>query len=267
MTRDLIGAFLEHLRMLGRSTRTITTYEEILLRLDEELPTPLDRTCEEELKVWIFRPEWSQSTKNQRLAIARSFFGWAVAKDLLFLDPTLNLPSPMVPRGLPRPPTDAQVRRILASPDPYWLWFRLAAFQGMRCCEIVALDRRDITELDTFVHGKGSKSRYVPTDPQVWRKVEGLPAGLLVTQLTGAPADAHYLSLTAARYFDRTLHMPDVTIHRLRHWYGTRTLEACDNLRTVQELLGHSSPQSTAVYTQVAMAQKRAAVAGLPDLD
>lgn len=265
MTRDLIGAYLEHLRMMGRSPRTITAYGETLIKMDQTLPTPLDRTCEEELKVWIFRSEWSQSTINQRLAIARSFFGWAVAADLLYLDPTINLPSPMVPKGVPRPPTDEQVTEILRALDPYWLWFRLAAFQGMRCCEIVALDRRDITEQETYLHGKGAKERAVPTDPQVWAKVRQHRAGPLVTQLTGGPADAHYLSQTGAAYFDR-IGMPDMTMHRLRHWFGTRTLEACDNLRTVQELLGHESPQSTAVYTKVSMRQKRAAVAGLPQL-
>lgn len=266
MTRDLIEDYLEYLRMKGRSTRTITTYSEILYRMDQTLPTPLDRTCEAEIKVWIFRRGWKKSTINQRLAIARSFFGWAVREELLYLDPTVNLPSPTVPKGVPRPPADELVAIILQSPDPYWLWFRLAAFEGMRCCEIVTLDRRDVTELDTYIHGKGAKGRIVPTDPQVWAKVRHRPAGLLVAQLTGGQADAHYLSQTAAHYFDTVLHMPEVTMHRLRHWYGTRTLEACDNLRTVQELLGHETPTSTAVYTQVAMKQKRAAVAGLPQM-
>jgi integrase/recombinase XerC len=135
----------------------------------------------------------------------------------------------------------------------------------LRCCEIVALDRDDITEEDTFVHGKGAKERYVPTDPQVWRKVQPL-RGRLVSRLTGGPATAHYLSQTTAAYFDGPLDMPHLTIHRLRHWYATRTLEACGDLRVVQELLGHETPVSTAIYTQVSGRQKRDAVRGLPEV-
>lgn len=266
MAHDLIAAYLEFLRHLGRSPRTINDRRDMLHRMHRELPMGLDLATEEELTTWIYREEWKPASQHAAHAAARSFFAWATrpGAEVLDYDPTLNLPSPSVPKGLPRPPTDEQVTRILAAPEPWRLWFRLASHQGMRCCEIVALDRRDVTEEDTRVHGKGSKVRVVPTDPQVWARVKHR-SGRLVTQLTGGPATAHYLSATAAAYLDKQ-GLGDITNHMLRHWYATRTLEACGDLRVVQELLGHESPVSTAIYTQVTGRQKRAAVAGLPAL-
>jgi integrase/recombinase XerC len=264
MAHDLIAAYLDHLRHIGRAKRTIDDRHDMLHRMHRELPMGLDLATEEELAAWIYREEWKPASRHAAHAAARSFFAWATrpGAEVLDYDPTVNLPTPRVPKGLPRPPSDEQVARILASPEPWWLWFRLASHMGMRCCEIVAVDRRDITEEDTYVHGKGAKERVVPTDPQVWARVKDR-RGRLVTQLTGGRATAHYLSATAATYLDKQ-GLGDITNHMLRHWYATRALAGGADLRVVQELLGHETPTSTAIYTQVTGRQKRAAVTGLP---
>jgi len=55
----------------------------------------------------------------------------------------------------------------------------------------------------------------------------------------------------------------DCTMHQLRHWFGTKTYRECQDLRTVQELMGHASPVTTAIYTAISPTRARAAVDAL----
>lgn len=266
MAEKLIDSYADHMRMLGHSDNTIGGRTKILHRMDRDLPYGLISATAQELKGWIYRPAWSVQTRASYYVAARGLFAFLTRPEDPYLDydPTTLLVCPRVPKGVPRPVTDQELASILArAAEPYRTWCLLAAYQGLRCIEISRLDREDISEQRTLLRGKGSKDRWVPTHPDVWAAVRDFPPGPVARDAAGR-VTPHTVSDRAARYMDRQLGMPDVTMHRLRHWYGTRTLEACGNLRTVQELLGHASPASTAVYTQVTSPQREAAVAALP---
>jgi integrase/recombinase XerC len=267
MERDeLIERYLDHLRELNRAKTTIATRRQMLYRHDRELPLGLAEANEDELRATIYRDDWDAKTQASNLTGLRSFFGWAVRRQELDFNPADGLIRPHIRRTLPRPPTDAQLADILdRAAEPYRLWVLLAAGEGMRCCEIAVADREHVTEGTFLVFGKGDKERMVPTHPAVWQAVRHLPPGPLARREDGGRATAHSVSKLAAVHFD-DLGLPDVTLHRFRHWFGTSTLDACGNLRTVQELMGHASPTSTAVYTQVSNRARTAAVAALPVL-
>jgi integrase/recombinase XerC len=265
MPNDLITAYLDHLRMEERSPRTIEDRREILSRIDHDLPLGLDAATADELRAWIYRDGWSAQTKATYYGAVRGFFVWANdAKDpMLDFDPTDLLVRPKVVQGMPRPATDQQVEVIATrARSPYRLWGLLAAYQGLRCCEVSALDREHIAEDFTLVHGKGAKQRYVPTDPAVWAIVRDFPAGPIATGRAGR-CSAYCITDRAATHFQEDLGVR-TTMHPLRHWYATRTLALCGDLRKVQVLLGHSTPNSTAIYTLVTPEQLREAVRGLP---
>jgi integrase/recombinase XerC len=263
---ELIEGYLTHLRELNRRPGTITTRRQMLTRHDRELPYGLAEANEDELRRAIFRADWDVRTQVSHLSGLRSFYAWAVRRQELDFDPSAGITRPHISRRLPRPVTDGQLADILArAAEPYRLWALLAAGEGMRCCEVSAADREHVTESAVRVHGKGGKERIVPTHPAVWQAVRDLPPGPLARNENGTRASAHSVSQLAACHFD-DLGLPDVTLHRFRHWFGTSTLDACGNLRTVQELMGHASPESTAVYTQVSPQARAAAVAALPVL-
>ncbi len=257
---DLIEAYLTYLRMLGRSPRTIATRKYVLNRMDRELPFGLDQAYEDELAAWLYRDDWSAQTKASHLAAIKGFYRYHVGR-ALETDPSMELVRPHVPQGVPRPVTDAQLARILAdAPDDIYLWCILAAYEGARCIEISRLSREDITERVTYLHGKGDKRRAIPTHPIVWTIVQSLPDGPI------AMLKAQQISNRISTYCARVLGMRGVSAHRLRHWYLTNTHRASKDIRVTQQLAGHASPATTAIYTQVASVDMSAAVMALPQL-
>lgn len=265
---DLIAAYAQHLRAAGRRRRTIGTYVELLHRVDRDLPLGIEQATVEELTAWLARDEWAAATRALYHAGIRGFFDWACANAHLDWNPAASLTRPRVPAGVPRPVTHEELAHALTyTSAPTWrLLVLLAAYAGLRDCELATVRREHVTDERLTIRGKGGKSRAVPTWPQVWALVHALPPGPLAGGLT-----ARQIPKMARREMDR-IGLPGVTMHRFRHWFGTYLLRparlggAGADLRTVQGLLGHASPAQTATYTEITDEQRQMAIAALPVL-
>jgi integrase/recombinase XerC len=267
MTDALIANYLEWLAECRRSPRTIRLRRQVLTRLDNDLPQGLVTANADEIKGWVFRPNWGRATLCAYYAAAASFFAWAcgpLSPDPLDYNPMSAIRRPEAEQGLPRPVSEDQLAAILArSDEPFRLWALLGAYEGLRCIEVAGLHREHVTAADLLVvRGKGGKSAVLPTHPLVWEAVRDLPDGPLAKTLTGNPATAHYVSIQAAVYF-RSIGVP-VTMHRLRHRFGTEIYRQTKDLRKTQELMRHATPDTTAVYTQIVSEERRDAILTLP---
>jgi integrase/recombinase XerC len=217
------------------------------------------------LASWLARPGLSRATRAVYLFHLQAWCRWRFTVGLVNQDPAAGLSRIRVPKGPPGPVTTTVLGQILrCAVAPYLTYFGLASYAGLRCLEIVTLDREDITEESMWIRGKGDKVREVPTHPVVWRLVEPLPRGR-IWHLPGYEPHvaAHKLSMYGSRTLTR-LGFPDVTMHMLRHWYGSETYRRSRNLRATQELLGHASIATTERYTQVSSEERRLAVRALP---
>ncbi|MDG4762363.1 tyrosine-type recombinase/integrase [Micromonospora sp. WMMD710] len=268
-SHEMLDAFVRHLRDLSRATTTIETYSDLLCRLDRTLPEGLAYACTDELREQIYAGDRKPATTALYRAAAVAFYSWATRDSDPWLDynPAQHLPAANVRARAPRPVTHQQLGDILLrAREPYRTWYLMASGQGMRCIEISRVDREDITETDTWIYGKGGRERIVPTHPAVWASVVDLPRGPIARTPDGsARADRRQVRERANFYLQSRLRHRGVTMHRLRHWYGTYVHQAAGgDIRVVQELLGHASPTTTQVYVAVAGGAKRAAVTALP---
>ncbi|MDX6470075.1 MAG: integrase/recombinase XerC [Gaiellaceae bacterium] len=124
---------------------------------------------------------------------------------------------------------------------------------GLRSAEAVGLDLGDVDFEQELVHvrrGKGGKERVVPLGEEAAHWVtrylhEARPA------LAAGANDALFLSVRGRRLDTSTLRRLAPHPHRLRHAFATHLLEGGADLRTIQELLGHSSLSTTQVYSHV----------------
>lgn len=269
MTRDWISGYIAYLRDdQRRRPATIATYTDLLRRLDRELPEGIAHAYADELRSAIFTDGRADATCALYRAACVDFFRWACDpshRPYLDFNPSTQLPRQKVARGLPRPAPSAQLDDILArAQEPYFTWFLLAAANGLRCCEISALDRQHVTVEDMLVQGKGGKPRKLPTHPDVWAAVRDLPAGPIARTIDGGRASRKSVMQRGNRHLQHTLGHIGITMHRLRHWHGTHVHESSgDDLAAVQELLGHASPNTTRIYVDVNGRAKRAAIDGL----
>jgi integrase len=98
-----------------------------------------------------------------------------------------------------------------------------------------------------IVRGKGDRERIIPAHPLVVAAVAAWPRSGRARRADGRPHTANDVSWRT-RAFLHGLGI-DASAHQLRHWFGTRTYAESRDLRVVQELMGHASPDTTAVYT------------------
>ena len=196
------------------------------------------------------------TTIARKLAAVRAFLRHALGPARV---PDARV-APRRGRRLPDAPREADVDRQLAALDgdaPIDLRNRalveLVYSAGLRSAEAVGLDLADVDfeqELVHVRHGKGGKERVVPLGEEASFRVarylrEGRPA------LAHGANDALFLSVRGRRLDTSTLRRLAPHPHRLRHAFATHLLEGGADLRTIQELLGHSSLSTTQIYSHV----------------
>jgi len=140
---------------------------------------------------------------------------------------------------------------------------------GLRRDELFSLRKEDIDlrlNLVNVVNGKGGKSRSVPIAPArsahraLSRLVTGRGQWIFRAPLSKGKMRGVDLSLKLAC---EKAGIQGVTLHALRHTFGTRLVASGIDLRTVQELMGHSSIKTTMIYAHVVEGNKHAAIARL----
>jgi integrase/recombinase XerC len=183
-----------------------------------------------------------------------------------------RLPLPRLPQRLPRPISEDDLALAIATADDrVRAMLLLAAYCGLRACEIARLRPEDISASpDGTVlvvrHGKGDKMRVVPCHSLAHAALKRLPVvdGWYFPRRDGQRGSrAAYLVSRDANDHLHDLGIAD-TLHSLRHRYGSQLYQASRDLRMVQSVLGHSSPVTTSGYAAWDQPSAVAAVAALP---
>jgi integrase/recombinase XerC len=203
------------------------------------------------------------------LSAWRGLFRWLARHRGWPSNPVLGIRAPKASRPLPKALSVEAAQRLLdaeESPDPLAIqdraMFELLYSSGLRVGELIALDVADEPARgEVTVTGKGSKTRTVPVGAKARAALERwLEARHSVA---AAPEKALFVGargrrITAARVWQRLSAWgrrqglsEHVHPHMLRHSFATHLLQSSQDLRAVQELLGHSSISTTQVYTHL----------------
>jgi len=195
------------------------------------------------------------ATIARNLAAVRSFLRFTLGPTRV---PDASL-GPRRPQRLPEAPKQEEIELIVDSLDgdgPLGLrnhaLVELVYSAGLRSAEAVGLDLADVDFEQETVHvlGKGGRERVVPLGEEAayWLALylrDGRP------ELARGANDALFLSTRGRRLDTSTLRRLLPHPHRLRHSFATHLLEGGADLRTIQELLGHSSLSTTQIYSHV----------------
>jgi site-specific recombinase XerD len=195
------------------------------------------------------------TTIGRKLAAVRSFLRFTLGAGRV---PDASF-APRRPRRLPDAPHAQEVEAAvdsLAGDDPIAVRNRalleLIYSAGLRSQEAVALDVGDVDfeQEQVHVHGKGGKERVVPLGEEAARAVAEYLQDARPKLARGAE-NALFISVRGRRLDTSTVRRTFAHPHRLRHAFATHLLEGGADLRTIQELLGHSSLSTTQVYSHV----------------
>ena len=284
----LVDAFAAHLRLeRGLSEHTVRAYTGDLVNLFGHLARvgdgdPADVSLGD-LRTWLanqYAAGADRATLQRRAAGARTFFAWAARTGRLPADPAQALRSPKVDRRLPATVEADQARKALdalaarvdeaETPDEWAARCRDLAIvevlyaSGIRVSELAGLDTGDLDAQRGLLRvlGKGGKQRTVPLGAPALRS---LAAWLDVRPRLARPAAGRAVFVgdrggrIDPRVVRRIVHRalaavpgaPELGPHGLRHAMATHLLEGGADLRSVQEMLGHSSLATTQLYTHV----------------
>lgn len=211
----------------------------------------------------------SGTSLKRQLSSIRSFFNYLCRHHLADSNPAQGVPAPRAARRLPETLSVDQLESLLAFPGDDALACRDRAVMelfygcGLRLSELTGLDLADINweQRSVTVTGKGRKQRHVPFG----RKAErALKQWIQHRSIDADPEQkALFISRTGRRISNSSVQLRlkkralqqgvgiSLHPHMLRHSFASHILESCNDLRAVQELLGHANLSTTQIYTHL----------------
>ena len=230
------------------------------------------------------------ATTRRKLASLRAFFRYQQRMGMLESNPFAGLHGPKMPKPLPRTLSVDDVNRLLAAPqaelkrrraagiaisdaDAYACDCDTALFEtlystGCRISEVMSLVWRQIgfSTGGVVVTGKGSKQRLCMLGKPALKALRrlrdrasamwpdgGADATTIFLNEHGRPLGARDAQRRMKKWLAAAGLPHDLTPHKLRHSFATHLLDAGADLRSVQEMLGHSSLATTQIYTHVSV--------------
>lgn len=275
-----IKSFLEYLLVeKGLSANTLEAYRRDISRLNKYLTAKkieqMADVTKDTLAAYLYylkKEGQSPSTVAREIASIRSFFRYLCLDGVLEKDPSITLENPRLPKKLPQVLTEEDTNTLLAKPikmDHLQLRnlaiLELLYATGMRVSELVNLNLAQL-DLDlAFVRciGKGNKERVIPIGAIAIKALEvylreSRPLLLKNVSERALFLNNHGRRLTRQSYWkiikeqarDTGINS-GITPHTLRHSFATHLLANGADLRSVQELLGHSDISTTQIYTHL----------------
>ncbi|EGQ7825826.1 tyrosine recombinase XerC [Vibrio parahaemolyticus] len=209
------------------------------------------------------------SSLATRLSSLRSFFDFLILRGEMSANPAKGVSAPRKKRPLPKNLDVDEVNQLLEVNEDDPLAIRDRAMMelmygaGLRLAELVSVDVRDVQlrSGELRVIGKGDKERKVPFSGMAtewvgkWLKVRGNLAdpgepALFVSKL-GTRISHRSVQKRMAEWGQKQSVASHISPHKLRHSFATHMLESSNNLRAVQELLGHENISTTQIYTHL----------------
>ena len=204
---------------------------------------------------------------QRHLSSAKGFFRFLKKNNLIESSPFELVSAPKSPSNLPEVLSPEDVEQLLNFKPSNLIEIRDMAIvelmysSGLRVSETVNINIGDFEEDMTFLRilGKGAKTRIVPLGKFA---VNAINNWIIERDKILTKSDALFLNSKGARLTIRSVQLrlkkmatkqglPPIHPHMLRHSFATHMLESSGDLRTIQELLGHSSLSTTQIYTKL----------------
>ena len=278
------GEYLSYNRQLAPLTvRNYTTdvapFGDYLEKHSVDSFEDIDRLVIRGYLAWLLEIGYVKASVSRKLSSLRSFYAFMKKRGLVERDETDLVSAPKSASKLPPIANEGGIRALLEAPAATTdtgvrdrAILELAYACGLRLSEIASLDvgDADLEQRQVRVTGKGSKDRVtvmgVPAAKAVGRYLDRIRSSIakdsqpaMFLNRGGTRLSARSIQKLVKKYALIAGLDLDFSTHTIRHSFATHLLDGGADLRVIQELLGHASPQTTQIYTHISTASARKA--------
>jgi integrase/recombinase XerC len=248
----------------------------------------LDTFAARKFAVEFQKKGYAPTTTSRKISSLRAFYRFLEREGHVDINPFSGLRSPKKVQKLPDFLSIAEIEQLLAVPQKMWrqlpvkkqaeAYIEYAMLRdtailevfystGARVAEVAGLFRRNVDLLSgvIIVRGKGKKERMCPLGSpackalrqmftkgdSIWSDRAGNRSAPVFMNKSGDAISTRSIERMMKKYLPVAGLNPNISPHTLRHSFATHMLDAGADLRSVQELLGHSSLSTTQIYTHV----------------
>ena len=274
--RDYVREYLTYLKVeKGLAINSLESYERDLAKLKawaDKNGFDLLTLSRQDLREWLIdlgQTKLSENSKRRMISAMRGFYKFLLIDGHLTKNPSDNLDSPQKGFYLPKFLNQSEIETLLAQPDVSTeiglrdrAVLELMYSSGLRVSEAVTLTMKDI-DLDSGIlttTGKGSKTRRVPVGSSAveWlksylvlrRRKENIEVQNLFVTPLGRPVNRQIIYQFIREYAEKC-GFQGVSPHTLRHSFATHLIQNRADIRSVQQMLGHSDISTTQIYTHI----------------
>ena len=274
MNENLINEFTDYLRFEKKySENTISSYKRDLSKVDKYIKKDFKTLSKNDIQAYIqyFSKEENSSSVSRNISTLKSFYKFLEINKYCKNNPVSTITNPKTRQKLPKVLSEEEVNKLLDINLNTDFDYRNKAMlelmysSGLRVSELINLNVNDIDLMNSTVRifGKGSKERIIPLNDYA---SEALKNYILYHRATlFKHGENNYLFLnnhgnkmTRQGFFKILKKIAlennikaDFSPHTLRHSFATHLLKYGADLRSIQELLGHSDISTTQIYTHI----------------
>ena len=259
------------------SANTVASYIRDLRQFDKYVTDVLDTTLDQVTPdrmtgyfAWLTNAGKSSATVTRSLASIKGFYGYLVSSGYVESNPAKGVHLAKVEKKLPQILTGREVELLLEQPqctDPKGFrdkaMLELLYATGIRVSELISLNVEDVNIPAGFIRCSGGKARIIPLYPAAVRAIQTYLTQIRPSMIADPEEAALFVNLSGERmsrqgfwkiikHYQQTANIQkDITPHTLRHSFAAHLLENGADIRSIQEMLGHSDISSTQIYTQI----------------
>ena len=274
--RDFLREYITYLGVeKGLAGNSLAAYERDLKKLAEwaeKNGITLDAISREDLREWLIdlgAHQLSENSRRRLISAVRGFYKFLMIEGHNTVNPAELLDVPNKGHYLPIFLNQADMEMLLAAPDVASetglrerAVMELMYACGLRVSEVVDLRLKD-ADIDSGIlacTGKGSKTRRIPIGKSAlkWlksylaarQKIEEIGVENLFVSSLGRPLNRQIIHKFIGEYAAKC-GLEGVSPHTLRHSFATHLIQNRADVRSVQQLLGHSDISTTQIYTHI----------------
>lgn len=276
---DFISAYENFLLNIKHSSEnTVTSYMRDIRQFasyaEEELDVPLNDISGDQVSgymAWMTGHGKSAATVSRSLASIKSFYGYLMNEGHIDSNPVRNIHVVKAEKKLPQILTGKEVELLLAQPQCKDMkgyrdkaMLELLYATGIRVSELIGLKLDDVNVSAGFIRcGTGDKTRIIPLYPAAVKALSDYINNVRPNMIADPLETFLFVNLNGEqmsrqgfwkiiKHYQQTANISkDITPHTLRHSFAAHLLENGADLRSIQEMLGHSDISSTQVYAQL----------------